>query len=571
MNGGITTTYTYDRNGNQLTKATTGRPTETKTYNAFNQLVSLTRPTAAGVPAINASYTYRADGLRHSKVVNEAETIYGWDRGNIVLEQIKDVSRGTWSQIERLEKTWDQIEAKELTWEQIEELISPNEANGVEIDRGRTWSQIEDQEKTWDQVEAKELTWEQIEDLTPLTNATRVVTNRYRRGVNHLISSDRHGAYVHNARGDVVQRVNAQGDVTNTYHYDAFGNELNPNPQDTNPFRYAGEQWDAGSGTYYLRARNYDPGIGRFTQPDPIKDGVNWYVYCDNNPVNRVDPSGLFWNVVGTVTSAVSAVRSNPSNNSSNSGTWFNLRSEVESLPSSRVSWNQNSRTATVNIGGATANFRIGSEGVRKVNGRVQVRSDIFASTFMPESGEKAFLGSHFVVHEFIAHHAGIIIMVDSRSVYFNNPYFRYNTLFGDAIRFATLGAGPGAKEMGSRSGYLHAQINRGVGDTGGDYGIVRGTSSDPQMRRLRTEPGDISRLLNRNRYFMDNHNNTFNYPSAPLVNIPGGISLSPNSFNSNSFAVGLLGAAELSTQRLLGNFPGWGSPIDPIFFGVRR
>ncbi len=43
----------------------------------------------------------------------------------------------------------------------------------------------------------------------------------------------------------------------------------------------------------YLRAKYYDPNIGRFISEDTAKDGYNWYVYCGNDPVNRGDPSVL--------------------------------------------------------------------------------------------------------------------------------------------------------------------------------------------------------------------------------------------------------------------------------------
>ena len=46
------------------------------------------------------------------------------------------------------------------------------------------------------------------------------------------------------------------------------------------------------SGTIYLMARYYNSDLGRFTQEDPIRDGRNWYSYCDSNPVNAIDPSG---------------------------------------------------------------------------------------------------------------------------------------------------------------------------------------------------------------------------------------------------------------------------------------
>lgn len=46
-------------------------------------------------------------------------------------------------------------------------------------------------------------------------------------------------------------------------------------------------------GLYYFNARWYDPELGRFITEDPIKDGLNWYAYVSNNPLNKIDPTGL--------------------------------------------------------------------------------------------------------------------------------------------------------------------------------------------------------------------------------------------------------------------------------------
>jgi len=50
---------------------------------------------------------------------------------------------------------------------------------------------------------------------------------------------------------------------------------------------------DSSSGLMLLGARYYNPSVGRFITLDPIKDGVNWYEYCGQNPTNGVDPFGL--------------------------------------------------------------------------------------------------------------------------------------------------------------------------------------------------------------------------------------------------------------------------------------
>ena len=75
--------------------------------------------------------------------------------------------------------------------------------------------------------------------------------------------------------------------------YDAFGNVLEKAEQLSNRIRYTGQQYDSVTGQYYLRARYYNPVLGRFLQEDVYQgDGLNLYAYCDNNPVMYSDPSG---------------------------------------------------------------------------------------------------------------------------------------------------------------------------------------------------------------------------------------------------------------------------------------
>lgn len=81
--------------------------------------------------------------------------------------------------------------------------------------------------------------------------------------------------------------------MENRYAYDAFGNLLGQEEAFPNRILYAGQLYDQKTDQYYLRARYYNPTIGRFSQEDTYwGDGLNLYAYCANNPVRYFDPSG---------------------------------------------------------------------------------------------------------------------------------------------------------------------------------------------------------------------------------------------------------------------------------------
>ncbi|MCF6216298.1 MAG: RHS repeat-associated core domain-containing protein, partial [Emcibacter sp.] len=100
-------------------------------------------------------------------------------------------------------------------------------------------------------------------------------------------------SYFHaNHQGSIVAMSDGSGTVTEQHSYDSYGNS---DDLTGNPFRYTGRRLDAETGLYYYRARYYSPAIGRFLQTDPIGygDGLNWYAYVGNDPVNLNDPMGL--------------------------------------------------------------------------------------------------------------------------------------------------------------------------------------------------------------------------------------------------------------------------------------
>ncbi|WP_374118954.1 RHS repeat-associated core domain-containing protein [Clostridium sp. OS1-26] len=94
-------------------------------------------------------------------------------------------------------------------------------------------------------------------------------------------------------QGSTVFITDTHQNIRNEYYYDAFGNILDSKEKVHNRITYTGQQFDGITGQYYLRARFYNPVIGRFTQEDIYRgDGLNLYAYCANNPIIYYDPSG---------------------------------------------------------------------------------------------------------------------------------------------------------------------------------------------------------------------------------------------------------------------------------------
>ena len=115
---------------------------------------------------------------------------------------------------------------------------------------------------------------------------------------NGSVAQDNKYFYIHDRLGSVRQVIDTSGDVVKYYTYKPFGETLEEQGTLSNPFMFTGQYLDSEIDEYYLRARQYDPHISRFTSRDPVLGRfkepmtLHVYLYCLNDPVNRTDLSG---------------------------------------------------------------------------------------------------------------------------------------------------------------------------------------------------------------------------------------------------------------------------------------
>ena len=120
--------------------------------------------------------------------------------------------------------------------------------------------------------------------------------------------------YIKNIHNDIIGMIDSQYNIIAKYKYDSWGNILSIVDADNNDvandlthianinsFRYRSYYYDKETKLYYLNSRYYNPAWGRFVNADNIINSNNdllshnLYIYCSNDPINRVDSQGHGW------------------------------------------------------------------------------------------------------------------------------------------------------------------------------------------------------------------------------------------------------------------------------------
>ena len=266
--------YYYDAAGNRTLKTICDDNGDTEvnyTYDLNNRLLEESNHSYANNKTDVTKYVYDNNGNQIKKIGYITKGVNGSPSQDLVLENELNNTYEIYKYNEFNEMTSFESN-KESKWEYayLPNGLRYRKSNASHFDR---------------------YVWDRNGNIIAEMNGEGNLTSKYVRG-NKLISKDGNEYFGYDGHGSVVNISNESGKSIKTYDYDAFGVELNKDANDTNLFRYCGEQYDNETDSIYLRARYYSQSLGRFTTEDPAKDGDNWYSYCAGNPVSFWDPSG---------------------------------------------------------------------------------------------------------------------------------------------------------------------------------------------------------------------------------------------------------------------------------------
>ena len=253
---GVTTEqYQYDPNGNRVYEVNSlrGISGRNSTYSEEDRLLT----------SGNTSYLYNSDGFLLKKTEGHEVTGYTYStRGELLSVSLPD---GTVIQYEhdplgrRIAKKVNGTVVEKYLWQGMTRLLA-----------------------VYDGSDNLLMRFEYAD--------VRMPASMTRDGVKYYLIYDQVGSLriIADSSGNVAKRID----------YDSFGNIVSDSkPAFIVPFGFAGGLYDPDTKLIRFEYRDYDPDTGRWTAKDPNLFGggdTNLCGYANNNPVNWVDPYGLF-------------------------------------------------------------------------------------------------------------------------------------------------------------------------------------------------------------------------------------------------------------------------------------
>jgi RHS repeat-associated protein len=344
---GAETRYRYDPNGNQVTLTRPNLSVTEKSFDSRNRVLTIEHRGATDSVLESFAHTYRANGRRETvtELDGSLETYTYDDRDRLISETRTGTSPRT---IEyQYDRVGNRIEINEdgqirsASYDQNDRLLS-------EGTRQFTYDANGNRTSVTDGGSVQLLNWNALNWLTSVERETGTTTFRYntdgeRIATDRATSVERYLIDPQNTTGfsQVRETRNAQGGLleefrygldlisrdaadeglryfhtdalgstrlltddtsqaTDHYAYTGYGVLADAGGSSDNAYLYAGERLEEDTGNYYLRARDYDPASGRFLSRDPFPGLLEQpillhpYIYGSADPINNIDPSGLF-------------------------------------------------------------------------------------------------------------------------------------------------------------------------------------------------------------------------------------------------------------------------------------
>ena len=278
-----TTTYSYDSAGNR-TKKVKGEEETAYTYNGLNQLLKA-KTTKGDTVKNDISYEYDVNG-----------------------NQIKETDKETGDSVENTYDVENRLSTATVTKKSGtsgDETVSLTQENLYNGD-GQRIQKKEAGEVTNYFYEDGMVSYttgadtgeKLIQNLSGLEDNV-IYAEQKVTGTDGTASDYQDFLYTKDIQGSTSSILNKDTKGELSYEYDDFGEtSIHGSSALKNEICYTGGIYDESTGLYYLNARYYDPENGRFLTEDTYRgevkkpDTLHLYVYCKNNPINYVDPSG---------------------------------------------------------------------------------------------------------------------------------------------------------------------------------------------------------------------------------------------------------------------------------------
>jgi RHS repeat-associated protein len=293
-------TYTYDNNGNLTSISSPSTPY----YNRVYEYDALNRLIHTEMPWKDIDYTYDDVGNRLTKTVDGHIEDYSYSAGTNKLNKVltdTDTVTYTFDLNSNITGIGDMV----LTYNQNNRLVMV-EKEGVVLGE-YTYNGLGQRIKKEVNGVITVFHYDFDGNIIAESDESGNFDKEYLyRGSSRLALVDVSTGDIYYYGNDQLGTPQILTDLTNTVvwegEYDPFGEaHINPNSSVVSNFRFPGQYYDSETGLHYNYHRYYDPRIGRYLTADPIglDGGMNLFLYANNNPINYIDPLGLYRSVGG--------------------------------------------------------------------------------------------------------------------------------------------------------------------------------------------------------------------------------------------------------------------------------